>query len=125
MRATKLPGSVAAVIMAAVLSVGCGNGDGAEEEQCPPPDGARIEATISAGAGGLAVSGQAGSVQPGATVTITDANGISTTVTAEADGSFLAPFGQSDAGIGAQLTITQDADGCAESTAITETIAAV
>jgi hypothetical protein len=124
MASRHLPGSAAAVVLAVFLAVGCGNGAG-EEEQCPPPDGELISATISAGAGGLAISGQPGAVRPGATVTITDPDGTSTTVTAEADGSFLAPFGQSDAGIGAQLTITQDADDCAESTAITEAITSV
>lgn len=84
-------------------------------DACPAPDGELIQATISIGAGGLAVSGSAGSVSPGAEVTVTDADGNSTTVTADADGSFFAPFGESDAGINDTLTVTQEADGCGES----------
>ncbi|WP_299214296.1 hypothetical protein [uncultured Aquimarina sp.] len=97
------------VLAISFLGVTCG------KEKCPKPDAESIQATITIAAGGLAISGSAGSVKPGATVTITDAAGISTTVTANNDGSFFAPFGQSNAGVGDSLFITQKTNNCAES----------
>ncbi|WP_298544269.1 hypothetical protein [uncultured Aquimarina sp.] len=98
------------------LGITCG------KEKCPKPDAENLKATITIAAGGLAISGSAGSVKPGATVTITDAVGISTTVRANNDGSFFAPFGQSNAGIGDSLSITQKTNNCAESDATNITI---
>ncbi|MEO0652578.1 MAG: hypothetical protein AAFZ65_18040, partial [Planctomycetota bacterium] len=91
---------------------------------CDKPVANKLEATLTIGAGGLVVSGGAGAVAGGATVTITDADGKSTTVTANADGSFFAPFGQSDAGIGDSLEVTQQTDACGESQPTTVVIEA-
>ncbi|MHA7058110.1 Ig-like domain-containing protein [Aquimarina sp. M1] len=90
-------------------SVSCG------KEKCAKPDIKMVKATITIAVGGLAVSGTAGSVKPGATVTITDEAEISTTVTANNDGSFFAPFGRSNAGVGDSLFVTQKISNCNES----------
>ncbi|MDH7444342.1 Ig-like domain-containing protein [Aquimarina sp. 2201CG14-23] len=97
------------VLAISMLGVSCGKG------KCAKPDVEKIKASISMAAGGLTISGAAGAVEPGATVTITDAAGVSTTVTANKDGSFFAPFGQSNAGLGDTLSITQKTNKCAES----------
>ncbi|MFD2565463.1 hypothetical protein [Aquimarina rubra] len=104
------------VIAISFIGVSCG------KEKCPKPDAENMKATITIAAGGLAISGTAGSVKPGATITITDTTGISTTVTANNDGSFFAPFGQSNAGIGDVLSITQKTNNCAESDSTDVTI---
>jgi len=92
-----------------VLGVSCA------EKKCSKPDAEKIQATISIAAGGLSIQGKAGSVEPGATVTITDTKGKTTTTTAEKDGSFFAPFGQSNAGKGDTLSITQKTKKCKKS----------
>ncbi|WP_378176826.1 hypothetical protein [Aquimarina sp. SS2-1] len=97
------------VLVISFLWISCG------KEKCPKPDAENMTATITIAAGGLAINGTEGSVKPVATVIITDAAGISTTVTANNDGSFFAPFGQSNARIGDVLSITQKTNNCAES----------
>ncbi|WP_298313159.1 hypothetical protein [uncultured Aquimarina sp.] len=104
------------VLAISFLGITCG------KEKCPKPDAESIQATITIAAGGLAISGSAGSVKPGATITITDAADKSTTVTANNDGSFFAPFGQSNAGVGDALSITQKINNCAESNSTNITI---
>ncbi|WP_299314938.1 hypothetical protein [uncultured Aquimarina sp.] len=97
------------VLAISFLGVTCG------KEKCTKPDPENIKATITIAAGGLAISGNVGSAKPRATVAITDATGISTTVTSNNDGSFFAPFGQSNARLGDSLSITQKTNNCAES----------
>jgi len=93
------------------------------EEKCPPPDASKI--TVSRGtisAGGMIISGGADAVQPGATVTITDAEGHTVTTTADQDGGFTlleADLPEDfDHTLGNNLSITQETEGCTESDAV-------
>ena len=93
------------------------------EEKCPPPDASKI--TVSRGTaatGGMIISGAAGAVQPGATVTITDSEGHTVTTTADENGGFTlveADLPQDfDHTLGNELSITQKSEGCTESDAV-------
>ena len=93
------------------------------EEKCPPPNASKI--TVSRGTigtSGMIISGGAGAVQPGATVTITDAEGHTVTTTADQDGGFTlveADLPEDfDHTLGNNLSITQEVDGCTESDAV-------
>lgn len=99
------------------------------EEKCPPPDASKI--TVSRGTigtGGMIISGGAGAVQPGATVTITDAEGHAVTAEADQDGGFTlleADLPEDfDHTLGNNLSITQEAEGCTESDAVEVAIGA-
>jgi hypothetical protein len=99
------------------------------EEKCPPPDASKI--TVSRGTiatGGMVISGGAGAVQPGATVTITDSQGHTVTTTADPNGGFTlveADLPEDfDHTLGNELSITQKSEGCTESDAVEVAIGA-
>ena len=91
---------------------------------CSEPDGSKITASRGTiGTGGMIISGAAGAVEPGATVKITDGQGKSVTTTADENGGFLLmeadlPDGF-DHTIGNNLGVTQNSEGCNESSAVT------
>ena len=90
---------------------------------CPEPDGTKITASRgTAGTGGMIISGQAGAVEPGATVTVTDGEGNTATTTADANGGFTLLEGDLpmdfDHTIGNTLSVTQKSEGCNESSAV-------
>ena len=80
-------------------------------------DCSKIVASRGTGAtGGMIIVGRAGSVPPNSTVTITDENGNTVSVTADEDGSFRAvesdlPDGF-DHTVGGELTVTVDGKDC-------------
>lgn len=93
------------------------------EEKCPVPDASKI--TVSRGTvatGGMIISGDADSVLPGATVTITDSEGNSVTATADQEGGFSVVEADLpedfDHTLGNELSVTQTAEGCTESDAV-------
>jgi len=93
------------------------------EEKCPPPDASKI--TVSRGTvatGGMIISGGAGAISPGATVTITDSEGHTVTTTADENGGFTlleADLPQDfDHTLGNELSITQKSEDCTESDAV-------
>ena len=90
---------------------------------CSDPDGTKITASRgTVGTGGMVITGAADAVELGATVTITDGQGKSVTTTADENGGFLLmeadlPDGF-DHTIGNNLSVTQNSEGCTESTAV-------
>jgi|GEM_PF-3056456 len=96
---------------------------GCYPEDCPPPDASKITASRGTTAtGGMIIQGTEGAVEPGATVTITDANGKTVTTTADEKGGFTLleadlPDGF-DHSIGNTLSVTQKSEGCKESPAV-------
>ena len=94
---------------------------------CPEPDAKKITASRGTMAtGGMMIGGAAGSVEPGATVTVTDEDGNTATTTADAEGGFSLTEADLPEGfdhtIGHTLKVTQDSEGCEESPAATVTI---
>jgi len=72
--------------------------------------------------GGMIISGEAGAVQPGATVTITDSEGHTVTTTADENEGFTLVEADLpidfDHSLGNELSITQESEGCTESDAV-------
>jgi len=70
----------------------------------------------------MIITGAAGAVQPGATVTITDGEGNSVTTTADENGGFTLLEGDLpmdfDHTLGNNLSVTQNSEGCNESPAV-------
>ena len=105
------------VISLALLFTGCFKSD------CPAPDGSKITAhrgTI--GTGGMVISGTAGAVAPGATVTVTDKDGNTATTTADENGGFTLleadlPM-DFDHTLENNISVTQKSEGCNESPAV-------
>jgi hypothetical protein len=71
----------------------------------------------------MIISGAAGAVEPGATVKITDGQGKSVTTTADENGGFHlveADLPEDfDHTLGNNLNVTQNSEGCNESSAVT------
>ena len=94
---------------------------------CPEPDASKITASRGTMAtGGMIISGKAGAVEPGATVTVTDEDGNTATTTAEENGGFSLTEADLpmdfDHTIGHTIKVTQDSEGCEESPAVSVTI---
>ena len=71
----------------------------------------------------MVISGTAGAVAPGATVTVTDKDGNTATTTADENGGFLLVEANLpedfDHTLGNNLNVTQNSEGCNESSAVT------
>ena len=90
---------------------------------CPEPDASKITASSGTpGTGGMMIGGAEGAVEPGATVTITDGDGHTATATADENGSFVLTEldlpEDFDHTVGNNLSVTQNSEGCTESTAV-------
>jgi len=105
------------IISLALLFTGCFPPD------CPEPDASKITASRgTTGTGGMMIGGAEGAVEPGATVTVTDGDGLTATTTADENGSFTLteldlPEGF-DHTLGNNLSVTQKSEGCNESPAV-------
>ncbi|GAB4112940.1 MAG: hypothetical protein Kow00103_03680 [Candidatus Caldatribacteriota bacterium] len=112
--------SLMLILFSVLLFVGCA---GPPLPDCPEPDASKITASRGTIAtGGMIIQGEEGTVEPGATVTITDTNGKTVTTTADENGSFTlleADLPEDfDHTIGNTLSITQKSEGCNESSAV-------
>ena len=90
---------------------------------CPEPDASKITASSGTpGTGGMMIGGAEGAVEPGSTVTITDGDGHTATATADENGSFVLTEldlpEDFDHTVGNNLSVTQNSEGCTESTAV-------
>jgi len=114
--------SLIIVISFAFLFTGC-TAPPVLPPDCPEPDASKITASRGTiGTGGMIITGAAGAVEPGATVTITDGEGNSVTTTADANGGFTLLEGDLpmdfDHTLGNNLSVTQNSEGCNESPAV-------
>ena len=115
--------SLVLIISLALLFTGC-TAPPVVPPDCPEPDASKITASRGTiGTGGMIITGAAGAVEPGATVKITDGQGKSVTTTADENGSFLlveADLPEDfDHTLGNNLNVTQNSEGCNESSAVT------
>ena len=105
------------VIFLALLFTGCFPPD------CPVPDASKITVHRgTTGTGGMIISGTAGAVAPGATVTVTDKDGNTATTTADENGGFTLleadlPM-DFDHTLENNISVTQKSEGCNESPAV-------
>lgn len=110
------------IISLALLFTGC-TAPPVLPPDCPEPDASKITASRGTiGTGGMIVTGAAGAVEPGATLKITDGQGKSVTTTADENGGFTlmeADLPEDfDHTIGNNLNVTQNSEGCNESSAV-------
>ena len=114
--------SLVLIISLALLFIGC-TAPPVLPPDCPEPDASKITASRGTiGTGGMIITGAAGAVEPGATVKITDGQGKSVTTTADENGGFTrmeADLPEDfDHTIGNNLNVTQNSEGCNESSAV-------
>lgn len=111
------PGLLIPLVLILMIFSGC------QVMPCPLPDASKIMvARLTQAEGGLRVTGSAGAVLSGATVTITDEENHDVTTIADSSGGFLVVQADFPDGFiyttGSELSITQKAAGGSESNAV-------